>query len=389
MSRIVGRSRDAVARESNEQEIKHAKQPLVMISRTDNRVLHVVSTERMRGAERFACELASSLSERGVEQKTIALSSLRAMSNSRALFAHLHMFRALRNEILGYGPSAILCHGTRAMKFVRIASLNLRLRKHPSPRIILIKIGMTSPWLKRFRRVRLAIDRLFLQKVDRVVALGPAQIRELQSQLGVPAEKIELIPNGRIGPSASIQRPRRRDNQILFVGAIEPEKNPDMAIRLIRDLRDRGRDAVLMVLGVGSQTDNCRKLAKELKVENFVQFCGHVPDVWSSMYESSLLLICSETEGVPGVVIESLFAGLPVVGWEVGDLSAVVVHGVTGVVVPFHDYERLVVEVDRLLGDVARRRKLSDNCSAAAAAYSMEAIATRYEELIFGREDFS
>jgi len=68
-----------------------------------------------------------------------------------------------------------------------------------------------------------------------------------------------------------------------------------------------------------------------------------------------LMLLTSDAEGIPGVAIESLMAGCPVVSFPVGGVDEVVDEGVTGLVVPRHDPALMADAVAALLDDDDRR----------------------------------
>ncbi len=64
-----------------------------------------------------------------------------------------------------------------------------------------------------------------------------------------------------------------------------------------------------------------------------VDFLGNVPDVRPLLHASDVLLLTSDSEGVPGVLIEAGLCALPVVTREVGYVRDVVSDGVTGLLV--------------------------------------------------------
>ena len=67
-----------------------------------------------------------------------------------------------------------------------------------------------------------------------------------------------------------------------------------------------------------------------------------------------LALLTSEAEGIPGVAIEALMSGCPLVTFRVGGVDQVVENGVTGVVIDGHDPADMAKAVASLLADRER-----------------------------------
>jgi glycosyltransferase involved in cell wall biosynthesis len=64
-----------------------------------------------------------------------------------------------------------------------------------------------------------------------------------------------------------------------------------------------------------------------------------------------LLVLTSDWEGLPNVILEALAAGVPAVGTNVGGVSELLTDGITGYVVPPRDLSTLTDRVIRVLGD--------------------------------------
>ena len=73
-----------------------------------------------------------------------------------------------------------------------------------------------------------------------------------------------------------------------------------------------------------------------------MSFLGARNDIPQILRDSDVLVLCSDDEGFPNVVVEAMAAGKPVVTTLVGDAPLVVADGETGYVVPFGNEEALV-----------------------------------------------
>jgi glycosyltransferase involved in cell wall biosynthesis len=73
-----------------------------------------------------------------------------------------------------------------------------------------------------------------------------------------------------------------------------------------------------------------------------------------------MLVLTSDDEGVPNVVLEAMAAGLPVVATPAGDTPDIVEDGVTGLIVPFGDANAIADRIVALCASPQRRRQLGE-----------------------------
>jgi glycosyltransferase involved in cell wall biosynthesis len=162
---------------------------------------------------------------------------------------------------------------------------------------------------------------------------------------------------------------------IGFVGHLVRQKRPDRALDVLALLPAEGCRAHLVVAGTGSLRPDLEAHAERIGVTGAVTFLGHRGDIEWVFGGVDLALLTSEDEGIPGVAIEALMAGCPMVSVPVGGVAEVVEHGVTGLVLEDDDPATMAAAVARLLADDNTRAAMSrasrlrtDRFSAAAAA---------------------
>ena len=102
---------------------------------------------------------------------------------------------------------------------------------------------------------------------------------------------------------------------ILHVGRSAVEKNRSRAVSILAELLARGVRAELVI--VGRITDEERAmlvaLAQDLPDPDLLQIAGERHDLPSMLCSARALLLTSTREGLPGVVLEAVAAGTPVV----------------------------------------------------------------------------
>jgi glycosyltransferase involved in cell wall biosynthesis len=129
-------------------------------------------------------------------------------------------------------------------------------------------------------------------------------------------------------------------------------------------VKERYPDAALVVAGYGSQEQLLRDLAASLKVDG-IEFLGRVePEAMPALYDHADIYVnASILDNQPVSLLEAFAAGTPVVSTGVGDISYMITHGETGLIIPQHDPDAMAKAVISLLENplyavsIARRAK--------------------------------
>lgn len=168
-----------------------------------------------------------------------------------------------------------------------------------------------------------------------------------------------------------------RENRLLWVGRLEPEKDPLRAISAFAKMD--WPEGELLLLGDGSLREACREAAEAAGVGDRVRFAGMVSgeEVLREMKKARALLLTSRTEGFGLVLLEALLAGLPAAAYDVRVAPrAMIADGKTGFVVPDGDEAAMT---DRLRTLVSSFEMDEEARSHLLKRYSEEQIADDWE----------
>lgn len=224
--------------------------------------------------------------------------------------------------------------------------------------------------LYRAHALTMAVRRLILSRVDRVVAAAEGHGRHVARIEGVPPERITVIRNG-VDParSASTLLPDEARERlglapgvpvVVQVAALRPDKAHEVMLEAFATVRRQLPDAVLLIAGDGPRRGELTALAERLGLGEGCRFLGVRRDIGDVLAAADVFALSSAPlqETLSVAAIEALFAGLPVVSTAVGSMDEIVLEGQTGFLVPPGRPERLAERLLGLLTDSEARARL-------------------------------
>jgi glycosyltransferase involved in cell wall biosynthesis len=133
------------------------------------------------------------------------------------------------------------------------------------------------------------------------------------------------------------------------------------------------------VVGDGPLRSQLQELAIQLGIAEHCRFWGYQDNVRDLLNAGDLLIMTSDTEGIPAVALEAGYLGVPVVATRVGAMEECVSHGTTGILVSEPFEEELAAAVIALAEDEAMRARMGDNARRLVRSeFAIELAAERY-----------
>jgi glycosyltransferase involved in cell wall biosynthesis len=146
---------------------------------------------------------------------------------------------------------------------------------------------------------------------------------------------------------------------ILGIGRLTTQKDFGTLIRAFAEVRGQ-REARLMILGEGSERPALERLARELGVRDDVVLPGFVDNPFAFLKRAALFVLSSTYEGLPGVLIQALACGTPVVSTDCDSGPREILDGGRlGILVPVGDLDALANGIREAL-DHPRTRTPAD-----------------------------
>jgi glycosyltransferase involved in cell wall biosynthesis len=186
---------------------------------------------------------------------------------------------------------------------------------------------------------------------------------------GIPDRKIVVIHNGidtdefrRDGNGETFERLScfpKDGLTISYVGRLSSEKGIKTLLEAMKNLVNRHDGLRLAVIGEGPLGQYLESYSRKLGLEKCVIFTGHIDDIKNVYRQLDLLVLPSETEGMPNVVLEALAMEVPVVATNVGGVPEIIKSGSNGILVEPRNVEGLTEAIGSLIMDGKLRKKFA------------------------------
>ncbi|MCH5335836.1 MAG: glycosyltransferase [Campylobacter sp.] len=172
----------------------------------------------------------------------------------------------------------------------------------------------------------------------------------------------------------------KKENLVLFVGRLDMNKNPQMFLRAFENLDKTLREnCEFVVAGDGELKEELEFKAKDLNIK----FLGRVEDIKSLYERAKVLCLCSFIEGLPTVLIESLY-------FEVCRISTAYTDGARdliedlkdGFIVPCDDDVTMAKRISEVLNDENLRLALVNEAKKRCENYEISNIKAKWLSLI-------
>ncbi len=342
-------------------------------------VCHIVSGDRWAGAEAQVAALLKYLHRhRDLLLSAMVLNAGRLADEIRGLGIQVdvipeqhHTLRSALHhaEIILSGKSVQILHSHRYKENLLAALLARRCRV---PIVVRTQHGLPEP-LQGFRRAKQTLIQLADHCVarwatDRIISVSLEMTETLARR--IPRTSIQTIPNGvdletvqsRFSKSEAQARLSLPLNAKVIgtAGRLEPVKRLDLFLEMARRIRDRRSDVRFLIAGEGREEEPLRALAARLGIEKEMLFLGHRNDVYDVLRAFDMMVLTSDHEGLPMVLLEAMALGALIVARSVGGIPEAIQSGLSGVLVNSGDAAALAEACLRALDGTDDSRRMTE-----------------------------
>ena len=226
-----------------------------------------------------------------------------------------------------------------------------------------------------FRRLKL-LEKLYRSTVECFFTYGVnGRIRMLE--LGWPDEKLSVIYNS-LNEGVSLEKNQHLLSDVyidhfannypvlVFIGRLISSKRLDWLINALKDLRTKGVNLNLMIIGAGPELPKLLQLIRDYSLEQNVWLYGECynEDVLNSLLYNADLCVSPGEVGL--TAIHAMSYGVPVIShdnlYKQGPEYESIVLGKTGSLYKFGNYEDLISKINDWFTQKHDRSVIRDNC---------------------------
>jgi glycosyltransferase involved in cell wall biosynthesis len=341
------------------------------------KVLHLISSGGMYGAESVVATLASNLQNRGEDTIVGVFDNAHRPKNDasdRIEKAGVKVIRipcsgradgltvrAIRKLIRTEQIDILHSHGYKADIYGYLATRRLR--------IPIIATRHNQRGLRHTLAIRLYefLDILFLRRFNAVAAVSDLIAEELL-RAGVAPRKVTVIGNGIdvsrfVGASPTLSEELNKEQRLLIgtAGRLIPQKGIEYFLMAASEVLKTFPTLLFGIVGEGPHRPALERSMKDLGIERNVVFTGPRSDMPNIYASFDVFVLPSLEEGMPMTVLEALASGLPVIATKVGAVEKLVFPNQTGILVQPGEAAGLAAALISLIGNPELRVRLGQN----------------------------
>jgi glycosyltransferase involved in cell wall biosynthesis len=345
--------------------MRHNRRPL--------RVLFVLTSMPVGGAETLLVDLLRSFHPQRVVAEVCCLKSRGRLGEQIAeelpvhaeFIRHKHDWRVIGrlrrlmiqrqfDAVITVGAGDNMFWGRLAAYLARVPVIGCALHSTGWPD----SIGRLNRWLTPL--------------TDAFIAVAESHGKFLVERERLPSKRVFVIPNGvdtsKFRPIVADKATARRRHGLpegvplcCIVAALRPEKNHRRFLRIAALTRqEHAPQAEFIIVGDGPGRAELKDYSKALKIDHAVHFLGSRSDVETLLPACDVFMLTSDNEASPVSIMEAMACGLPVIAPDVGSVSEVVKHEMTGFIIAKTDEREFVHRLGRLLSNLPQAAAMGD-----------------------------
>lgn len=191
---------------------------------------------------------------------------------------------------------------------------------------------------------------------------------------------VDLFHNGS-GNNETRKQLNLTDKTVIgSVARLSEEKDQKNLLSAFEIVKSAIPDAFLLFVGDGPMREDIELEINRKNLSNDVHITGFVQDVRKYLGSMDLFVLSSKREGLPLSILEAMAAGLPVVATDVGGNHEVIVNGKTGLLVPSGDSAALADAIIDVFSKIETLKRLGESGrNLVTAKFDLKKMVKEYE----------
>jgi glycosyltransferase involved in cell wall biosynthesis len=270
------------------------------------------------------------------------------------LFFQPSLFLQLSKQVKQFNPDVILCNGSRTLKY---AALVKRFNPAFKAKWVYRVIDSAQYW-NRSPMVVWTYKKFIISAMDAAVGVSNKSLQEMKVHYQFKNPSIAIpravdIPHfSNFVPDPDLRKSWGIAGEsfvVLFLGNFTRQKRPDRFVEVIRTVREKFPQVHGLMVGDGPLKTDTIRIIQQLGLDDAFTFTGYQQDVRPFISICDVLMLTSDTEGMPGVVLEAAAMGRSTISGAVGGVDEFLKSGENGIITPTLEVPSFVDAVEKLL----------------------------------------
>ena len=294
--------------------------------------------------------------------------------------------KALRSTVEDFKPDVVvLASDWQTLMGAVVQSVNpipVIAEFHNTYAHIMRKVESSENWLRKVVTqfyYRQTISNL--RKCSKLVVLTEIDAQNWRRHF----DNVYVIPNPVTQYPEVIDDVPKDNGRIIFVGRFNHEKRIDRLITAFSVIAERYPDWHVDIFGDGNEKENLLRQIDECGLVNRVVIHEPTKAIYDEYKRSEMLVLCSEHEASPLVLVEAMACGVPCVSLDCPTgPRAIINDGETGLLAKDGDVNDLASKIEWLIAHEAERKEMGRKARVFAASRKQDVVMGQWEKLYTG-----
>jgi len=217
--------------------------------------------------------------------------------------------------------------------------------------------------IKRIRDIFLYSFNQYLMKfVDSVVCNSNAVKKQYQGKFNISKIKVIYSPFNMSKPNNVTKiADNKKEFVIGTIGRLSEEKRHVDLFKAISIVRKDFHNISLLIVGDGYYRRYLEETSKKMGLMDIVDFAGFQMDIYKYLKKMDVFVLPSRTEALGKVLLEAMWAGVPVIASKVGGIPEIIINNESGILINPGNPEEIANAILELIAYPTKRKRLREN----------------------------
>lgn len=197
-------------------------------------------------------------------------------------------------------------------------------------------------------------------------------------------QKSVIIHNSVTISQEKYPMPESRDNRIVSVGRLHPQKNPWLLIDAFSLIANKHTEVSLELYGDGQLKNELQAKIDGLGLTDRIHLNASRKDIFDCIRTARLFVLSSDFEGMPNALMEAMALGLPCIAADCrpGGARTLIEDGVNGFIVPVRNPNAMAEKIEFVLDNQEKAEELAIEARRLAVTHTNKVTFNKWNEFL-------